>query len=139
MKERIYEILKNGTSDSKIYLEEIIRRYAEDKVEDPTMESMIDFFLTMDEDYSSFGINVWSDSDGRETLTYGQYENGVQSIPPTFCGLDSLLEIMESRDRVPHWHESDWALVEIRNNSYVQRGQLEYLADEKAYQMQSSF
>ena len=28
MNERIYEILKNGTSNSKICLEEIIRRYA---------------------------------------------------------------------------------------------------------------
>jgi len=139
MKERIYEILTNGTSNSKIYLEKIIRRYAEDKVENPTMESMIDFFLTMDENDSSFGIVVWGDSDGRETLTYGHYGNGVQSIPPTFCDLDRLLEIMESRDVVPRWYDSDWVLVEDGNNSYVQRGQLEYLADENAYQMQNCF
>ena len=140
MKERICEILNSGTSNSKIYLEEIIRRYAEDKVEDPTMESMIDLFLSMDEDYGSFGIIVWGGGgDGRETLTYGQYENGVQSIPPTFCDLDSLLEIMESRDSVPRWYDSDWVLVVDGNNSYVQRGQLEYLAEEKAYQMQNCF
>ena len=140
MKERICEILNSGTSNSKIYLEEIIRRHAEDKVEDPTMESMIDLFLAMDEDYGSFGIIVWGGGgDGRETLTYGQYENGVQSIPPTFCDLDSLLEIMESRDSVPRWYNSDWVLVDDGNNSYVQRGQLEYLADEKADQMQNCY
>ena len=92
----------------------------------------------MDEDYSSFGINVWSDWGGRETLTYGQHENGVRSIPPTFCDLDSLLKVMESRDSVPHWYESDWVLIEHGNNSYVQRGQLEYLADERANQMRNS-
>lgn len=69
------------------------------------------------------GLSVFEDEDGEQTLYYGDYGNGRESIEAGYCNIKEILDAAEAGDEIPDWWPDECAVIEVycKHSAYGSR------------------
>jgi len=116
------------TEQAREYLTHLINCFGEgetfsDKLEDFAANEYLD---------SSFGINVIEDADVDQFLVYGVIQFDCESNS-SWCGIDTILEIIEDGEATPDWWDDEWTAVEPEGHwaGYTTKAKVAYAIEHK--------
>lgn len=68
---------------------------------------------------NQFGCTVYEHPDGSKKVLWGHGDDF------TWCSLEHVLDAVENGNKIPHWYDEEWTMVEI-DGRWVQRLNLEH-------------
>lgn len=62
---------------------------------------------------NQIGLSVFEDEDGEQTLYYGDYGDGRESIDASYCNIEEILDAAEASDEIPDWWSDEGTVIEV--------------------------